>query len=248
MYPVRWEPFGFVISSFGVMMAVGFLISERIVARRLAEQRLESDLSSTILVYAVVFGVVGAKLYFAVDAALHGERYFFDALFDRAGMTWFGGFAAGVLGVSVGTRLHKIPTSAVAAAVANAAPFGQACGRIGCFLVGDDYGRPTDAWYGIAFPEGSPPTDVPVHPTQLYEMVWLLAIGAWLWRRRKASPFLFGEYLALAGFGRFVVEILRVNPRVALGLSAAQWIGLAMLAIGIASLLWARSRSERSPH
>ena len=94
MYPVLWEPFGFAISSFGVMMAIGFLLSERIVARRLAEQRLDPELSSTILVYAVIGGVVGAKLYFAIDAALRGERYFFDALFDRAGMTWFGGFMA----------------------------------------------------------------------------------------------------------------------------------------------------------
>lgn len=246
MYPVLWEPFGFAISSFGVMMAVGFLLSERIVARRLEEQSLDRELSSTILVYAVVCGVIGAKLYFAVDAALRGERYFFDALFDRAGMTWFGGFMAGTLGVAIATRVHQIPTGSVAAAVANAAPFGQACGRVGCFLVGDDYGRPTDAWYGIAFPEGAPPTLVPVHPTQLYEVVWLLLIGGWLWHRRKTSPFLFAEYLALAGAGRFAVEVLRINPRVALGLSAAQWIGIAMVAIGGAAWLAARRR-RRAP-
>ena len=189
MYPVLWEPFGFPISSFGVMMAVGFLVSDRIVARRLGEQGLDRELSSTILVWAVLCGVLGAKLYFAVENTLRGERFFFDALFDRAGLVWFGGFIGGALGVTLGTRLHKIPTGAVAAAVANAAPFGQACGRVGCFLVGDDYGRPTDAWYGIAFPEGAPPTSVPVHPTQLYEVAWLLLIGALLWRRRKASPF-----------------------------------------------------------
>ncbi len=247
MYPVLWEPFGFAISSFGVMMAIGFLLSERIVARRLAEQRLDPELSSTILVYAVIGGVVGAKLYFAIDAALRGERYFFDALFDRAGMTWFGGFMGGALAGTIGTYLHGIPTGPVLAAVATAAPFGQACGRIGCFLVGDDYGRPTAAWYGIAFPEGAPPSLVPVHPTQLYEVVWLLLIGALLWRRRKASPLLFAEYLVLAGAGRFVVEILRVNPRIALGMSGAQWIGCAMVVIGSAAWLIAVRRSATRP-
>jgi phosphatidylglycerol:prolipoprotein diacylglycerol transferase len=246
MYPVLWEPFGFPISSFGVMMAIGFLVSERIVSRRLGEQGLDRDLSSTILVYAVVCGVLGSKLYFAVESALRGERFFFDALFDRAGMVWFGGFVAGVLGVAIATRLHRIPTGAVAAAVANAAPFGQACGRIGCFLVGDDYGRPTDAWYGVAFPEGAPPTFVPVHPTQLYEVAWLVAIGALLWRRRHTSPFLFAEYAVLAGAGRFAVEILRVNPPVALGLSGAQWIGLAMVLVGGVAWLAARQRAIRS--
>ena len=244
MYPVLWEPFGFPISSFGVMMAIGFLVSDRIVARRLGEQGLDRELSSTILVYAVVCGVLGAKLYFALENTLRGDRFFFDALFDRAGLVWFGGFIGGTLGVTLGTRIHEIPTRAVAAAVANAAPFGQACGRVGCFLVGDDYGRPTAAWYGIAFPKGSPPTAVPVHPTQLYEVAWLLLIGALLWRRRKTSPFLFAEYFVLAGGGRFAVEILRVNPRIALGMSGAQWIGTGMVLLGGASWLYARRRQR----
>ncbi|MEN8160057.1 MAG: prolipoprotein diacylglyceryl transferase family protein, partial [Myxococcota bacterium] len=59
----------------------------------------------------------------------------------------------------------------------------------------------------------------PVHRTQLYEMPWLFAVAALLWRRRRRSPFLFGEYMMLAGVGRFAVELLRVNPRVALGMT-----------------------------
>jgi phosphatidylglycerol:prolipoprotein diacylglycerol transferase len=243
MYPVLWAPFGFQISSFGVMMALGFLVSERVVARRLAEQGLDRELSSTILVYAVVCGVIGSKLYYATEFALRGERFFFDALFDRSGMVWFGGLIAGTLGVALATRIHRIPTGGVAAAVANAAPFGQAFGRVGCFLVGDDYGRPTDAWYGIAFPEGAPPTTDRVHPTQLYEVAWLLLIGAFLWRRRRASPFLFAEYAFLAGLGRFFVEILRVNPPVAFGLSGAQLIGITMMAIGAGA--WLRVRAAQ---
>jgi len=243
MYPVLWAPFGFQISSFGVMMALGFLVSERVVARRLAEQGLDRELSSTILVYAVVCGVIGSKLYYATEFALRGERFFFDALFDRSGMVWFGGLIAGTLGVALATRIHRIPTGGVAAAVANAAPFGQAFGRVGCFLVGDDYGRPTDAWYGIAFPEGAPPTTDRVHPTQLYEVAWVLLIGAFLWRRRRASPFLFAEYAFLAGLGRFFVEILRVNPPLAFGLSGAQLIGIAMMAIGAGA--WLRVRAAQ---
>jgi phosphatidylglycerol:prolipoprotein diacylglycerol transferase len=252
MYPVLWEPFGFAVSSFGVMMAVGFLVSERIIARRLAEQGLDREFSSTILVYAVVCGVIGAKLYYATEFTLRGERFFFDALFDRAGMVWFGGLIAGTIGVTFATRLHRIPTGAVAAAVANAAPFGQACGRIGCFLVGDDYGRRTDAWYGVAFPKGAPPTIdqfgavYSVIPTQLLEVAWLLLIGALLWRRRSSSPFLFAEYAFLAGLGRFFVEILRVNPPVALGLSGAQFIGIAMVVIGGAAWLRARRTAPKA--
>jgi phosphatidylglycerol:prolipoprotein diacylglycerol transferase len=251
MYPVLWEPFGFPISSFGVMMALGFLVSDRVVARRLAEQGLDRELSSTILVWAVVCGVIGSKLYYAVEFSLRGEGSFFGLLFDRAGMVWFGGLIAGTLGVALATRIHRIPTGAVAAAVANAAPFGQACGRVGCFLVGDDYGRRTDAWYGVAFPKGAPPTIDPITgevfavvPTQLIEVAWLVAIGVILWRRRGASPFLFAEYAVLAGLGRFFVEILRVNPPAALGLSGAQWIGIGMVALGGAFWLRAKRRER----
>jgi phosphatidylglycerol:prolipoprotein diacylglycerol transferase len=107
-------------------------------------------------------------------------------------------------------------------------------------MVGDDYGRPTDLPWGVAFPLGLPPTVDPVHPTQLYEAAWLVAIGALLWRRRAASPLLFAEYLVLAGIGRFAVEILRINPRIALDLSAAQWIGIAM--VGVGGALWLHAK------
>jgi phosphatidylglycerol:prolipoprotein diacylglycerol transferase len=244
MYPVLWEPFGFAISSFGVMMAIGFLASAWVVSKRLAEHGLDPELSSTILVYAVIGGVLGAKLYFVVDTLLREQGHsFFALLIDRAGLTWFGGLIGGVLGVMIGNRLHGIPNPIVASCVATAAPFGQALGRVGCFLVGDDYGRETDLPFGIAFPKGAPATHVPVHPTQLYEVAWLVLAGWLLWRRRSRSPFLFGEYMILAGVGRFAVEILRTNARVALGLSEAQWISIALVLAGGSAWLWAARRA-----
>jgi phosphatidylglycerol:prolipoprotein diacylglycerol transferase len=127
-------------------------------------------------------------------------------------------------------------------AVAVGAAVGQALGRMGCFLVGDDYGRVTELPWGVAFPLGAPPTLDPVHPTQLYEAAWLLAVAAWLWRRRFRSPFLFGEYLALNGLGRFFVEMLRTNPPVALGLTQPQWIAIALIVLGTAGWGYYRSR------
>ncbi len=247
MYPVVWEPFGYPISSFGVMMAVGFLVSAWIVGKRLAEYGQDPELSSTILIYAMVGGVLGSKLYFAVDQWALGTMPFWDALLNRAGITWYGGLIGGTLVVTLATRIHGIPTRLVSSCVATAAPFGQACGRIGCFLVGDDYGRPTDGWYGIAFPEGAPPTTVPVHPTQLYEVVWLVLAGTLLWKRRKSSPFLFGEYLALNGFGRFFIEMLRINPEVALGLTEPQWIGVGLVVLGGVGWMYYRGRPEEVP-
>lgn len=244
MYPILFEFFGFPISTFGVMMAVGFLVSAWIVARRLGEYGLDPEFSSTILIYAMIGGVVGSKLYFAVDESLRSGLPFFDLLLSRAGITWYGGLIGGTLLVTLATRIHGLSTRVVASCVATAAPFGQACGRIGCFLVGDDYGRPTDVPWGIAFPEGAPPTAVPVHPTQLYEVVWLLLIGALLWRRRRASPFLFGEYLIAAAVGRFAIEFLRINEPLALGFTQPQWIAIGLFSLGACGWLYFRGRPE----
>ncbi len=137
----------------------------------------------------------------------------------------------------------------IVAAATPALAVGHLLGRIGCFLVGDDYGRPTSLPWGVAFPEGLPPTDVPVHPTQLYEAAFL-AVLMWLlirWRRAGVdNRTVIGRYLVLTGVARFLIEFIRVNVRVALGLTVAQYGALIVALAGIL-LIWAgRSRPARS--
>lgn len=244
MYPVIWEPFGFEISSFGVMLAIAFLVGLWITARRMGEEGLDPEDASTMLLYIMIGGVGGSKLYFAVDMALRDPNGdFFSYLFARAGITWYGGLLGATLLGAIGCRIHRIPIKRFVDSGAVGAAVGQAIGRVGCLLVGDDYGRATDLPWGLTFPEGAPPTLDPVHPTQLYEILWLLPVAALLWRRRRRSPFLFGEYVALNGAGRFVIENWRVNPAVALGLTEPQWIGLALVVVGVCGwLYYARGR------
>ncbi len=242
MYPIPFHIFGFPVSSFGLMLALGFLVGTWLASRRMAELGIAPELASTMLIYCMVGGVVGAKLYYAVDTAIRQpDTSFLALLTSRDGLTFYGGLIGATVAAVVGTRIHGISTLDFANSAALAAAVGQAIGRIGCLLVGDDYGRPTDLPWGIAFPEGAPPTVEPVHPTQIYESVWLFAVTAVLWRRRKKSPFLFGEYMMLGGLGRFVVEIWRVNPRVG-ALSEAQWIAVALVIVG--ALGWVRQRSK----
>lgn len=247
MYPIVWEPFGFPISSFGVMLALGFLVGTWITAVRMREEGLDPDAATTILIYVMVGGVGGAKLYFAIDNWMRGEAAFSQLLLSRDGITWYGGLIGAALLGSLGCRLHRIPVFTFANCTAVAGPIGQAIGRIGCFLVGDDYGRPTDLPWGVAFPRGAPPTLDPVHPTQLYEVAWLLPVALVLWRRRRSSPFLFGEYVALNGLGRLVIEAWRVNPKVAFGLTEPQWIGLGLIALGAAGWVYYRQRPGTRP-
>lgn len=242
MYPIVWEPFGFPISSFGVMLALAFLVGTWITAYRMREEGIDPDFATTLLIYVMIGGVAGAKIYFAIDTSLREGVPIAPLLLSRDGITWYGGLIGATLLGAIGCRIHGISVKTFADCTAVAGPVGQALGRIGCFLVGDDYGRPTDVPWGVAFPLGAPPIDVPVHPTQLYEVIWLLPVAAFLWTRRKRSPFLFGEYIALNGLGRLVIEHWRVNPRVALGLTEPQWIGIALVVLGMTGWLYYRRR------
>jgi phosphatidylglycerol:prolipoprotein diacylglycerol transferase len=132
------------------------------------------------------------------------------------------------------------------AAATPALAIGHAIGRVGCFLVGDDYGRPSDLPWAVAFPDGRPPTDVPVHPTQLYESV-ALVVTAWLllrWRRGEvADRAVLGRYFILAGSVRFVIEFIRVNARILGPLTLAQLVSLGLVIAGLVLLV--RSPEDR---
>jgi len=244
MFPVLFHLFGFPISSFGVMLALAFLAGTWLTARRMQEVGLDPEGATTMLIYAMIGGIGGSKLYFAIDVSLREGVPFLSLLFSREGITFYGGLVGAIVAVWIGTRIHRIPTALFFDCVCLAGALGQAIGRLGCLLVGDDYGRPTDLPWGIAFPQGAPPTLERVHPTQLYESAWLFAVTGWLWARRDRSPLLWAEYLVLNGVGRFAIEFLRTNPRVAFGLSEAQLIALALVGVGAAC--WLRSRGQRT--
>jgi phosphatidylglycerol:prolipoprotein diacylglycerol transferase len=186
--------------------------------------------------------LVGAKVVWAVE--FRGDGPFLSLLLSRGGLSWFGGLLGGVATGLWVLRRQRIPILAALSAAAPALAIGHAIGRVGCFLVGDDYGRPTDLPWGVAFPRGLPPTDVPVHPTQLYEAVPLVVIALVLlrWRRKGVSDAgVFGRYLVMVGMLRFLIEFIRVNLRIAGPLTVAQLISLVVIVAGIALLsVWRR--------
>ena len=191
--------------------------------------------------------MAGAKLLWVFEHL--GEEPAIDLLLSRGGMSWFGGFAGGVLAGLVVMQRKRLPKVAILAAATPALAVGHAIGRIGCFLVGDDYGRPTDLPWGIAFPDGLPPTTVPVHPTQIYEALALvpLAVLLFRWRRQeRADAFVLGAYLLLAGALRFAIEFLRVNERVVGPFSVAHIASMVVIFLGLAFVLrWGRPLSTK---
>ncbi|MGI9628356.1 MAG: prolipoprotein diacylglyceryl transferase [Longimicrobiales bacterium] len=266
MYPIlfripEWIPFlgGEPITSFGVMMLGSFLTAGYFLRAEMGRMGLEREQAWDILFMAVVGGILGAKIYYML---LNWPRLVADPagmILSRGGMVWYGGFILGTALVLWKIRQLKLPMAKVVDACAPAIAIAYAVGRFGCFLVGDDYGRPTGSWVGMAFPDGTPPTTVdalernfgitvdpelverfgqviPVHPTQLYEIGLSLVFFVVLWRMRRhtrAAGWLFAVWLTLAGFERFFVEIFRAKDDRFLGVfTVAQLISVVLIAVG----------------
>jgi len=240
VYPTLFRIGTFEITSFGVLVALGAFIGLWMYGRELARSGLPNAASDAALA-GVLGGLAGAKLLWSIEHA--GQEPFLSLVLSRGGMSWFGGLLGGVGTAIVMMRRQRVPLVPAIAAATPALAIGHAIGRIGCFMVGDDYGRPTTLPWGIAFPEGLPPIDVPVHPTQLYEAA-ALGIVAWLlirWRKDGASPLaVLGRYFVLAGSIRFAIEFIRVNERIAGPLTLAHLISLGLIVVGAGLILRSR--------
>lgn len=250
MYPVLFSVGGFEITSFGVLVAVGALVGISMFRRELAQSALPDDAVDGAII-GVLGGLAGAKLLWVVEHL--GEEPFGSLLFSRGGLSWFGGLVGGVGAALLYFAFKRYPIVRTIAAASPALAAGHGIGRIGCFLVGDDYGRPTTLPWGVAFPRGLPPTAERVHPAQLYEAIFLAVLTVLLIRWRRAGVgdgAVLGRYLVLAGAARFCIEFIRVNERVLGGLTVAHWAALLMIAAGVAVMrLGPRNSAARTrPH
>lgn len=251
-----------VISPFGVMLVLAFFSGYLLLKRGMKRLGVgDEEDASSILFAAGVGGIVGAKVYYAI---LYGDWHL---LLDRSGLVWYGGFLLATAAVFWVIRRRRLPFWPLLDAATPALALGYAVGRIGCFLVGDDYGRPSDLPWAIAFPNGLPPTTagflrsefglaiapgiaddqlMRVHPTQLYETLLALGIAWFGWRLLRSSRGGQAGRTALAVFAalaveRFLVEFVRAkDDRFLAGLTLAQAISIAILILLAA--IWAGRR------
>ena len=245
MYPTLFRLGDFEITTFGALVALGALAGLWILHRELIRSGLPSSGVDAALV-GVLGGLAGAKIIWAIE--FRHDAPFLSLLLSRGGLSWFGGLLGGVGAGLWSLHRRRIPLVPALAAAAPALAIGHAIGRVGCFLVGDDYGRPTGLPWGVAFPRGLPPTTAPVHPAQLYEMAGL-ALIAWLlirWRKTGvADGIVFGRYLVLAGALRFLIEFIRVNAHVAGPFTLAQLFSLVIMAAGLWFTRYRETLSKR---
>ena len=248
MYPtlIDFGPIG--IHSYGLMLATAFITAVFIIQHELKRRGFVSDIAATIVVAAAIGGIIGAKIYFVL---LDGKITRTE-LFSTSGLVWYGGFIGGCLGVLIVVIRSPNPTLATIDIIGPTLLLGYGIGRIGCFLAGDgDYGPPSDLPWAMAFPNGTVPTDVPVHPTPIYETLISFAFFGILWSQRRkleaTSGVLFGASLILMAVERFPMEFWRLTPRVWGWMTGAQLFSIFAFIAGFIFIFWARSRPPTEP-
>lgn len=231
------------LQTFGLMTALGFVVAGWIIARRLRELGAPVDWAYELVLAGALGGLLGSKLWFALQ---QGD-WSFDQLFSGSGLVWYGGALGGAAAVCGWAKWRGILNLTMVDMCSPALAAGYAIGRLGCQLSGDgDYGKPTDAWWGMSYEHGTVPTPpgVEVHPTPVFETVLVLLLAAVLWRLRdRFKPgVLFAIYLIASSVERFMIEFLRRNEAVVGGLTAAQLTSIALAAAGAGLLIVLRER------
>jgi phosphatidylglycerol:prolipoprotein diacylglycerol transferase len=251
MLPRLFQIGGYSQATYGVLVALAFLVALSVIARLARRAGLNSDMVVNLGILCGLSAIVGAKIMmFLVDIPYYvdhpGEIFSMASL--QAGGVFYGGLIAALIAAAVYMRRHHLPALATADVFAPGIALGHSIGRLGCFAAGCCWGLPTKLPWGVAFtnPLSQVPAEslgIPLHPTQLYESAaefLIFGILYWRIRRQHAPGAIISLYLILYCTARFLVEFVRYHeqPNPFGGpLNTSQWISLALAALGAAYFL-----------
>lgn len=239
MHPVLFRAGEFEVHTFGLMMALAWLAASVYMDIYFRRRGMSREALSDLIFWALAGSLIGARILYLVVEYPSWTADVFGAVFSRSGFVFYGGFFGGVVAGIWAVKKHSLPVLDVADLVAPALALGLCVGRIGCFLAGDDYGKPSGVPWAVTFthPDSLAPLGVPLHPTQLYlsinGMFLFLILNFQLGRRRFAGQ-IASLFLILYSCTRFFLEFFRGDPRGMYGpFSTSQWIGLLVFPLGI---------------
>ena len=259
MYPILGEVFGRQIPAFGVMVALGFLMGYWFASAQARKTGItKPEVIGDLLMWLLLGGIAGARILYVT---IHWNKYSSDPISAfkiwEGGIVYYGGFLGAFLAAVIFCRKHKLSLSAIGDLCMPGAMLGQGIGRIGCLLVGDDFGKvaPEGLPWAITFPRNMPGslmppdmTGIPLHPAQLYMMTQSLIIFFILWmvlKRRKFEGQVMYLGLMLYPIGRSICELYRADDEargIYFGLSTSQWISIPLFLLGLVGYLRLRQR------
>ncbi|MCP4649260.1 MAG: prolipoprotein diacylglyceryl transferase [PVC group bacterium] len=234
MYPILWQIGSISIYSYGVMVAIGIMVSTYLCQFHAAKRGIEDEKIVDLIFWVIIFGLIGGRLLYVL---LNLNDFVSQPLeivkIYKGGLIFHGSFIAGIITAFAFIKKTKMPLGKSLDLIAVYAPLGHAFGRIGCFLNGCCYGHSTDVSWGVLFPGHM----YHVHPTQIYSTVLLFGLCVFLYFRERKKLFdgqIISLYFILYGVMRFTMEFLRGdNPAVLGGLSVFQIISIGLLIVGI---------------
>ena len=253
------ESYALNIRAYALCILAGIVFAAILTHRRLTNRGAEPGVVLDIIIWAIPFGIIGARIFHVVT---HPEDYFgpgtelIKVLYIwEGGIAIFGSLIGGAVGAYIGCRMAGIRFWSFADALAPGLLIAQALGRFGNWFNHELFGVPTDAPWGLeiestnsAYPIGLPEGTL-FHPTFAYEVIWnLLGAVLLLWVGRKFTlqwGKLFALYLVWYGAGRIVWESIRIDPsEIFFGIRTNVWAAIAAVAVGI--IIWV-VQSRRHP-
>lgn len=244
MYPVLFHLGPLTVYSFGVLMALGFYVGATVTAREYERRGGDRERMWNFLVWVFIAGLAGSKLLSLANDPAAFFRDPIEQTLSGSGFVWYGGLIGGFVAAWFLSRSYHMRFSLILECTALGLAIGQAIGRIGCHVAGDgDWGTESTLPWAVAYENAIVGWDYPpgvrVHPTPIYEAVaYTLLFLAMLGIRKRGyrEGTVFCVYLLGSSMVRFLVEFIRINPTLAMGLTQAQWIAI-VLAIGGAGWL-----------
>ena len=249
MYPELFNVGSWPVYSYGVLLAVSYLIGLRLAMWRAKHFGLNASQVLDLGIYIIIAALVGAKLLLVIvepDQYLGSGEAFLSLL--RSGGVFYGGLILAVLVAFWYISRHRMPFWRTCDVFAPAIALGHVTGRLGCLAAGCCYGKPTGLPWGITFHNPlaanvGTPLGIPLHPTQLYEAgAELLILGFLLATERRGRAFAgrtFWLYMVLYAISRFIIEFYRGDPRgMVLGFSTSQFISLILGPLSLAMLVY----------
>jgi len=245
MKPVLLAFGPFHLYSYGLSIAIGVLLALFLMKRQSRKEGgLDAELIFDMITTVLVWGFAGARLFYVAQNLSYywNEPLKIFAVWE-GGLIFYGGAIAAMIGFWLWTRWKKLPFWRSLDLIIPYAVLTHAFGRIGCFLNGCCYGKSCNLPWAVKFPNVAQT----VHPTQLYEAVYDLALFYFLIYRRK-RPHFEGQisllYFLLYGMGRYLIEYLREPSWVGLGLTANQWLSIAII---VAAFIIFKTKQKQVP-
>jgi len=257
MYPKLVHFGSFSIPTYGVLVALGFLVGLLVTVRLARRGGLPPETVSNLAIYCALVGIAGAKLFmFLFDWKFYlqnpGEIFTLSTL--QAAGVYHGGFLAALLFAFWYIRKQALPAAATMDCFAPGIAVGHAIGRLGCFAAGCCWGKECHLPWAVTFHSqeaAAVPIGVPLHPAQLYEsaanlMLFLFLLRAY--RKPHRAGTIISLYLVLYGIIRFIIEFFRFHEQpLVWNLSITQWISLSLVALGAVLLVRLRASIPAAP-